>query len=122
ILTTPLTRRSFSSSTKKIRPDLAPFRAATLSAARTGSYEVIDLNAKSEGYCNAIGEAASHGYNLIEADNTHLNRRGGDVFGRMVSGLVLEAVGEEAVGQWTVEQWTVEDEETSGKIEAGEVA
>ncbi|KAK3061678.1 hypothetical protein LTS18_005675 [Coniosporium uncinatum] len=118
ILTTPLTRRSFSSSTNKIKPDLAPFRAATLSAAaRTGVYKVIDLNAKSEGYCNAIGEAASHGYNLIEGDNTHLNRRGGDVFGRMVSGLVLEAVGEEAVGQWTVK-----DKETSGKIEAEEVA
>lgn len=37
----------------------------------------------------AIGEDASHVYNLVEDDTTHLNAYGSVVFGRMVADLLL---------------------------------
>lgn len=76
--------------------DLLPQRLAVLSVAASfpaGSAFVIDLNFASETYLNRIGQNNAILYNLVPGDNTHLNVPGGLVFGNMVSGLVVQEVG-----------------------------
>lgn len=52
---------------------------------------IIDLNAASLAYVNAIGRDASWVYNWGPGDNTHLNPYGEVVFGRMVIDLIIRA-------------------------------
>ncbi|KAF2663256.1 GDSL-like Lipase/Acylhydrolase [Microthyrium microscopicum] len=88
ILVTPLTRRTFSGGSPT--DNLAKQRELTLSAAKQGGYDVIDLNSESRRYVKAIGQQAANKYNLKSDDYTHLNKLGKDVFGRMVSDLIIE--------------------------------
>lgn len=105
ILVTPLTRRSFSSPTT-LSDSLANEAVATKKAAANTKTLVIDLNAKSKKYVEAIGKAEAIKYNADyepknpgkSKDNTHLNKHGSDVFGRIVADLILEQVPE--LGQW----------------------
>lgn len=78
-----------------------------MAAAETGS-AYLDLNKASTNYVNAIGEDASHEYNLTPDDNTHLNEHGGVVFARMVADLLLR--------KECLEQYITPDEELSDKI------
>jgi len=72
--------------------NLANERKATIAAAQGGSYLVLDLNAESTRYVNAIGQSAASKYNLKEGDMTHLNSNGGLVFGQMVANLLTSKV------------------------------
>lgn len=87
LLVTPLTRRAFSGN--KVVENLANERAATIAAAaKTKSY-LVDLNAASTWYINALGKDQSQVFNLAQGDRTHLNGRGEVVFGRMMVDLLL---------------------------------
>ena len=63
-----------------------------MEAAKTGGFLAIDLYSESRRFVKAVGEAAASKYNLKEGDNTHLNKHGSSVFGRMVADLILEVV------------------------------
>ncbi|KAF2019805.1 carbohydrate esterase family 12 protein [Aaosphaeria arxii CBS 175.79] len=88
VLLTPLTRRTFSNG--KVIQNLAEQRTATISVAQSNSIKFADLNIASENYVNAIGKDAASKYNLASNDWTHLNERGGVVFARIVSDIILE--------------------------------
>jgi hypothetical protein len=60
-----------------------------LEAAKNGGFLVINLNDESRRFVKAIGESGARQYNLKEGDNTHLNKHGSLVFGRMVADLIL---------------------------------
>ncbi|KAH7348222.1 SGNH hydrolase-type esterase domain-containing protein [Pyrenochaeta sp. MPI-SDFR-AT-0127] len=90
ILVTSLSRRRFSNG--KINENLADVTAATKEAASKSGAKIIDLNAASTKYLNAIGEANSATYNLNPTDFTHLNTQGSIVFGNLVAGLIDEAL------------------------------
>lgn len=92
ILVTSLSRRRFSTSTGLINENLKDVVAATKEAASKSGAKIIDLNAKSTAYLNAIGANASATYNLNPTDFTHLNTQGSIVFGNMVAMLIDEAV------------------------------
>ncbi|KAF2832449.1 SGNH hydrolase [Ophiobolus disseminans] len=92
ILVTSLSRRRFSNSTGKINENLADVTAATKAAAAQTKAYIIDLNAASTKYLNAIGPEKSATYNLIPTDFTHLNSQGSVVFGNMVAELIEEEV------------------------------
>jgi lysophospholipase L1-like esterase len=94
ILVTSLSRRRFSNSTGKITENLADVTAAAKAAASQSGAKIIDLNAASTAYLNAIGPDKSATYNLNPTDFTHLNSQGSVVFGNMVAGLIDEAVPE----------------------------
>jgi hypothetical protein len=49
---------------------------------------VLDLNAASLAYVDAIGKDAAEKYALKDGDETHLNAWGSIVFGRMVADLL----------------------------------
>jgi hypothetical protein len=87
ILVTPLTRRTFSGG--KVVENLANETAKTLEIAKAKSLHSIDLNKASTAYVNAIGSAEADKYNLASGDRTHLNERGGVVFSRIVSDLLV---------------------------------
>jgi lysophospholipase L1-like esterase len=92
ILITSLTRRTFQDG--KVVENLSNERQAAISAAKSGGYKYIDLNAESTRYVNAIGQGNANKYNLAEKDFTHLNDHGGVVFGRMVADLISHALPE----------------------------
>jgi lysophospholipase L1-like esterase len=94
ILVTSLSRRRFSSSTGKINENLKDVVAATKDAAKKTGASIIDLNAASTKYLNAIGEADSATYNLKSTDYTHLNSPGSVVFGNQVAMLIDGALPE----------------------------
>ncbi|KAH7082656.1 SGNH hydrolase-type esterase domain-containing protein [Paraphoma chrysanthemicola] len=94
ILVTSLSRRRFSTSTGKINENLADVTAATKAAASQSGAKIIDLNAASTAYLNAIGPDNSATYNLAPTDFTHLNAPGSRVFGTMVASLIDAAVPE----------------------------
>ncbi|KAF1983158.1 carbohydrate esterase family 12 protein, partial [Aulographum hederae CBS 113979] len=110
ILVTPLTRRKFSGT--KIVENLSDMRTGTITAAESGNYRWIDLNAASQKYCEEIGETAAHKYNLIAQDTTHLNAEGNLVFGRMVADLLSAKYPD-------VKEWIVPDAELTKEIEEG---
>jgi hypothetical protein len=109
---TPLTRRSFNSTTHRVIENLSEQRNLTIQAAQQANADWIDLNEASTRYCNEIGEEASHAYNLTPDDNTHLNGWGSVVFGRMVSDLLVERL--EAVRTWTRANETLSQEIEEG--------
>ncbi|KAF4549883.1 Hypothetical protein D9617_19g101880 [Elsinoe fawcettii] len=92
VLVTSLSRRSYKDG--KVVLNLADVVAATKQAATNSGAKIIDLNAASTAYLNAIGEEDAHKYNLNPTDNTHLNSQGSVVFGTIVAGLLDEAVPE----------------------------
>jgi hypothetical protein len=106
ILVTPLTRRNFGSG-DKLSDSLANEAKATTQAASSTKTVVIDLNAHSKKYVESISKSEATKYNAdysdsksagSSKDNTHLNKHGSAVFGRMVADLILEQVPE--LGKW----------------------
>ncbi|OTB01077.1 carbohydrate esterase family 12 protein [Hypoxylon sp. CI-4A] len=94
LLTTSLTRRAFPSGQDHNATDsLHDQRLAAIEAAKQTDSTVIDLNAASLEYVNAIGKTAAYVYNYGDdgKDTTHLNSRGEAVFGRMVADLIIRA-------------------------------
>jgi lysophospholipase L1-like esterase len=91
ILVTSLSRRSYGTD-GKIKLNLADVAAATEEAASKSGASIIDLNAASTEYLNAIGAEKAHTYNLIPTDNTHLNAAGSVVFGNLVAMLIREEI------------------------------
>lgn len=87
ILVTPLTRRNFRAE-HETDDSLHDERLRTIAAAEETDTRFIDLYANSKAFVEAIGEAASHEYNLKEGDNTHLSAEGGRVFGTLVADLM----------------------------------
>jgi hypothetical protein len=94
ILVTSLSRRRFSTSTGKINENLKDVVVATKEAAVKTGASIIDLNAASTKYLNAIGEDKSATYNLKSTDFTHLNSQGSVVFGNQVAMLIDEMLPE----------------------------
>lgn len=90
ILVTSLSRRRFSNG--KVTENLADVTAATKEAASKSGAKIIDLNAASTKYLNAIGEANAATYNLNPTDFTHLNTQGSIVFGNSVAVLINEVL------------------------------
>ncbi|KAK4149811.1 SGNH hydrolase-type esterase domain-containing protein [Chaetomidium leptoderma] len=87
IILTSLTRRTF---TKGILDDnLADVAEAAKKAAAAVGVTMLDLNAASRKYVQAIGSSNADQYNLAQGDRTHLNAHGTDVFGRMVADLIV---------------------------------
>lgn len=89
ILVTPLTRRNFIAD-HQTDDSLHNERIRTLAAAEAAGTRSIDLYRTSKAFVEAIGEAASHEYNLVAGDNTHLNVEGSRVFGTLVADLITE--------------------------------
>lgn len=94
ILVTSLSRRKFSNSTGKVIENLADVTKAAQDAAKSSGAKIIDLNAASTKYLNAIGPDNAATYNLNPTDFTHLNDEGSVVFGNLVAILIDEAVQE----------------------------
>ncbi|RYP89565.1 hypothetical protein DL770_004286 [Monosporascus sp. CRB-9-2] len=92
LLVSSLTRRVFQGNT--VVDSLHDQRLAAIEAARRTNSPVIDLNAASIKYVNAIGKAAAYEYNwgADKKDTTHLNEWGTAVFGRMVADLIIDAL------------------------------
>jgi len=121
ILLSPLTRRTFNTTTNRVIENLSNETAITLDVAEANDLHVIDLNKASTAYVNAIGQKGADMYNWGENgttgnDRTHLNPWGEVVFARMVSDLLVEKYGEE------FGEWTVKNETLSGLIKDGKVA
>ncbi|TKX19066.1 putative GDSL-like Lipase-3 [Elsinoe australis] len=115
ILVTSLSRRSYKNDTAgspKIVENLADVVGGTKDAAEKSGAGIIDLNAASEKYLNAIGPDNAHTYNLNPTDNTHLNVQGSVVFGNMVAGLLVGEVPK-------LGTWVREVKEIKAAIEAG---
>lgn len=87
IILTSLTRRGFKSG--ELVDNLADVSEAAKKAAAAVDVAVLDLNAVSRAYVQAIGSADADKYNLASTDRTHLNPHGEAVFGRMVADLLV---------------------------------
>lgn len=98
ILVTSLSRRSFNTTTCRVIENLADVTAAAKEAAKQSGADIIDLNAASTKYLNAIGPGNAATYNLVPADFTHLNGEGSVVFGNLVAMLIDEEV--PGLGRW----------------------
>jgi len=111
-------------------------RLATIAAGKAVGARVLDLNAASLSYVNALGSVDAQTYNLESTDMTHLNDRGSVVFGRMVADLllghapVIEKIDEKVGGHLKERQtdgsefkrWITPDGEMSWKIWHGVLA
>ncbi|QDS69453.1 hypothetical protein FKW77_005649 [Venturia effusa] len=100
ILVTPLTRRSFNKAGALI-DDLSSESIKTKEAAATVKTTVIDLNAASRKYVQAVGlpeiTKVNADYRNVKdlatsSDRTHLNGPGSLIFGRIVSDLITAAL------------------------------
>ncbi|XP_014556555.1 carbohydrate esterase family 12 protein [Bipolaris victoriae FI3] len=121
ILVTPLTRRTFNTTTDRVIENLARESALTIDVATSSNLHFIDLNKASTAYVNAIGQAGADTYNWVgngstARDRTHLNPWGEVVFGRMVSDLLVEKY------TWEFKEWTVGNETLSRLIREGKLA
>lgn len=92
LLVSSLTRRVFEGG--QVVDSLHDQRLAAIEAAQQTGSTVIDLNAASIEYVNAIGQAAAYEYNWGDdkKDTTHLNPWGEVVFGRMIADLIVNAL------------------------------
>jgi len=120
ILLSPLTRRTFNTTTNRVIENLSNETAITLDVAEANDLHVIDLNKASTAYVNAIGQKGADTYNWGENgttgnDRTHLNPWGEVVFARMVSDLLVEKY-EEEFGDWTVGNETLSALIKDGKV------
>jgi lysophospholipase L1-like esterase len=88
-----LTRRVFPNDPHNATDSLHNERLAAIEAAKETRSTVVDLNAASLAYVDAIGRDASWQYNWgpDKKDMTHLNPYGEVVFGRMVVDLIIRA-------------------------------
>ena len=75
IIVSSVARRNFDAA-GQITSTLTPWAEAARSAAAELNVPFIDLHARSIGYHNQIGCAASMAFNLEEDDTTHLNQKG----------------------------------------------
>jgi len=98
-----------------VSDNLKDQRIATIAAGKSSNSVVLDLNAASQRYVNALGPEKSHKYNAKEGDTSHLNAEGSRVFGRIVADLMVEKVP-------GLEKWLKKDEKMSGNIKAGRPA
>ncbi|KAF1965079.1 SGNH hydrolase [Bimuria novae-zelandiae CBS 107.79] len=105
LLLTSLARRNFNGTL--LKQDLADVVPATREAAAAAHVTLIDLNAASRAYVQAIGSANADKYNLVEGDRTHLNAHGSEVFGRIVADLILKAERGRGLGRWIVRNGTL---------------
>jgi lysophospholipase L1-like esterase len=87
IILTSLTRRTFTNGQLDNSLDNV-VQAAKRAAAAVG-VTMLDLNAASSKYVQAIGGSNADKYNLSQGDRTHLNAHGTVVFGRMVADLIV---------------------------------
>lgn len=87
VILTSLTRRGFKNGV--LVDNLADVSEAAKKAAAAVGVAVLDLNAVSKAYVQAIGSADADKYNLGGTDHTHLNLHGEAVFGRMVADLLV---------------------------------
>lgn len=94
IIVTSLSRRRFSTSTGKVNENLADVTAAAKEAAKRTGAKLLDLNAASTAYLNAIGAEKAATYNLQPDDFTHLNKEGSVVFGNLVAMLMEKEIPE----------------------------
>ncbi|KAK4143411.1 SGNH hydrolase-type esterase domain-containing protein [Dichotomopilus funicola] len=110
IILTPLTRRTFTNGT--LDDSLANVSEASRKAAQAAGVPMLDLNAASKAYVQAIGSSDADTYNLAFGDWTHLNEHGATVFARIVADLVEE---------WRLafDGYITPDEELSEKIKEG---
>ncbi|KAI1748425.1 SGNH hydrolase-type esterase domain-containing protein [Xylaria castorea] len=93
LLVSSLTRRVFPDDPHNATDSLHDQRLAAIEAAEATGSTIIDLNAASLAYVDAIGRDASWAYNWGDdrKDMTHLNPWGEAVFGRMVADLIIRA-------------------------------
>ncbi|CAE7011791.1 hypothetical protein CFE70_002121 [Pyrenophora teres f. teres 0-1] len=91
IIVTSLSRRNYDS-TGHVVESLADVTAAAKAAAKQSGANMIDLNAASTKYLNAIGADDAHKYNLNPTDNTHLNAGGSIIFGNLVAMLIDDEI------------------------------
>jgi lysophospholipase L1-like esterase len=110
IILTSLTRRVFTNG--KLVDSLADVAEAAKKAAAAVDVTLLDLNAASKKYVQAIGSAKADMYNLSEGDRTHLNAHGTTVFGRMVADLIVGWEG-------SLEDYITPDPGMSSKIAQG---
>ncbi|KAI8631906.1 carbohydrate esterase family 12 protein [Xylariaceae sp. FL1651] len=91
LLVSSLTRRVFPNDPHNATDSLHNERLAAIAAAEATNSTIIDLNAASLAYVDAIGRDASWVYNWgpNRTDMTHLNDYGTVVFGRMVADLII---------------------------------
>ncbi|KAH6635942.1 SGNH hydrolase-type esterase domain-containing protein [Chaetomium tenue] len=87
VILTSLTRRTFTNG--QLDDSLANVSDAAKKAATAVGVTLLDLNAASKKYVQAIGSSNADKYNLAQGDRTHLNPHGTDVFGRMVADLIV---------------------------------
>ncbi|KAI0444332.1 SGNH hydrolase-type esterase domain-containing protein [Xylaria telfairii] len=100
LLVSSLTRRVFPSDPHNATDSLHEQRLAAIAAAKATGSPIIDLNAASLAYVDAIGRDAAWAYNWGDdrKDTTHLNPWGEVVFGRMVADLIVRARPD--LGRW----------------------
>ncbi|KAI0101482.1 SGNH hydrolase-type esterase domain-containing protein [Nemania sp. FL0031] len=93
LLVSSLTRRVFPTDPHNATDSLHNERLAAIQAANVTGSPIIDLNAASLAYVDAIGRDAAWVYNWGDdrKDMTHLNPWGEVVFGRMVADLIIRA-------------------------------
>jgi pectinesterase len=98
ILVTCLTRRPFDSA-GKLKPNLVPQVAEIKKIAAEKKVPLLDLNARSIEVCEKLGRAGClalspekqvNGTNTV--DNTHLNAKGSELFGRLVAEELVRTV------------------------------
>ncbi|KAF1941636.1 esterase [Clathrospora elynae] len=118
ILVTPLTRRTFNTTTKRVIENLANETAIAIEVAKAGSLHYVNLNKASTDYVNAIGQQEADRYNWGEEkkDRTHLNPWGEVVFARIVSDLLVAKYPED------FGRFTQRNETLSALIRAGKPA
>jgi pectinesterase len=99
ILVTSLVRRQWDKSGNgKINSSLVPYVEAVKQLAKEKNVPVIDLHASSKKLCEQLGKEKCHEFSPIkdnnEFDNTHLNAKGSEIFGRLVVEELVKAVPE----------------------------
>ncbi|KAI8944836.1 SGNH hydrolase-type esterase domain-containing protein [Xylaria longipes] len=111
LLVSSLTRRMFPKDPHDATDSLHDQRLAAIEAAEVTGSAIVDLNAASLAYVDAIGRDASRAYNWGDdrTDTTHLNPWGEIVFGRMVADLIIRAKPD-------LERWITSNETLSNAI------
>ncbi|CAE6998655.1 hypothetical protein PTNB73_03987 [Pyrenophora teres f. teres] len=121
ILVTPLTRRTFNTTTGRVIENLSNESAITIDGANSEGLHYIDLNKASTQYVNALGQRGADRYNYGDngttgKDRTHLNPLGEVVFARIVSDLLVEKY------EGEFKEWTQANETLSQLIRDGQLA
>ena len=100
ILVTPLTRRQWDKSDpEKIKSSLAPYAEEVKKIAAEKKVPVIDLHARSIETCEKLGREGCLAFSPAKVvdgtntvDNTHLDKKGSEIFGRIVAQELVKAV------------------------------